>query len=230
MVKVILFDLDGTLFDRDAAVRELFADQHRAFAGALAGVPREPFIERLLELDQHGHADKRMMYAVLVRELGLDASLGDRLLEHFRDVYSHFGATFSDVLPTLEALRARGLALGLVSNGRVDTQAAKVARLGLEPLLDAVLISEREGVRKPDRRIFERALGRLGAAPAEAWHVGDHPHADVAGARAAGLTAVWRYVPYWPEPATRAFTIFTLAELVPLLGAALARRPERSGE
>jgi putative hydrolase of the HAD superfamily len=221
MVKVVLFDLDGTLFDRDAAVGDVFAEQHRAFELELAGVPRERFVERLLELDQHGHADKRTAYAVLVRELGLEATLDRRLYEHFREVYPRFGAPFPDVLTTLSALRARGLGLGLVTNGRVDTQAAKLERLGLEPLLDAVVISEREGVRKPDRRIFESALRRFGAAPAQAWHVGDHPMADVAGAHAAGLTAVWRYVPYWPEPATRAFTIVALADLVPLLDAAL---------
>jgi putative hydrolase of the HAD superfamily len=223
MLKVVLFDLDGTLFDRDAALRALFAEQHAAFAGELGGVPREGFVERLLELDEHGHADKGTVYGVLVRELGLDAALAERMLDNHRDNYLRFGAPFADALPTLAALRARGLRLGLVTNGRVDTQSAKVKRLGLEPYLHAVLISEGEGVRKPDRQIFERALARLGAEPAQAWHVGDHPMADVAGAHAAGLTAVWRYVPYWPEPATRAFTIFTLAELVPLLDAALAR-------
>jgi putative hydrolase of the HAD superfamily len=220
MPKVILFDLDGTLFDRDAAVRELFAHQHGAFASSLPGVSCERFVERLLELDEHGHADKRTAYGVFVREFGLEASLADRLLEHFRDVYARFGAPFSDALSTLGALRARGLGLGLVTNGRTDTQGAKVERLGLAPLLDAVLISESEGLRKPDRRIFERALDRLGARPGEAWHVGDHPMADVTGAHAAGLTAVWRYVPYWPEPATRAFTIFELAELIPRVDAA----------
>jgi putative hydrolase of the HAD superfamily len=223
MLKAVLFDLDGTLFDRDAAVREVFGAQHRAFASALAGVPYERFVERLLELDDHGHSDKRSTYGILVRELGLDSSLRDRFIEHYRDVYPQLGAPFADARPTLEALRARGLALGLVTNGRVENQAAKVERLGLAPLLDTVLISESEGVRKPDRRIFERALERLGAAPSEAWHVGDHPTADVAGAHAAGLTAIWRHVPYWPEPATPAFTIFELAELVPLIDAALAR-------
>jgi putative hydrolase of the HAD superfamily len=223
MLKVVLFDLDGTLFDRDAAVRQLFTEQHRAFAGELGGLPGERIVERLIELDDHGHADKHTMYGVLVRELGVDTALAERLVENYRDLYPRCGAPFADAVPTLAALRERGLALGLVTNGRVANQAAKVKRLGLEPFLDAVLISEREGVRKPDRQIFERALGRLGADPAEAWHVGDHPMADVAGAHAAGLTAVWRYVPHWPEPATRAFTIVTLSELLPLVDAALER-------
>jgi putative hydrolase of the HAD superfamily len=220
-VKAIFFDLDGTLFDRDTAVRGLFAEQHRVFESRLGGIAAERFVERLLELDDHGHGDKRTTYGILVRELGLDAALGERLVEHYRDIYSRFGGPFADALPTLTALRARGLSLGLITNGRVDTQTAKVERLGLAPFLDTVLISEREGVRKPDRQIYARAVERLGVAAPEAWHVGDHPTADVAGAHAAGLTAVWRHVPYWPEPATRAFTIFTLAELLPLIDASL---------
>jgi putative hydrolase of the HAD superfamily len=220
-VKAVFFDLDGTLFDRDAAVRALFAEQHGVFERWLGGIAREHFVERLLELDDHGHADKRATYGVLVRELGLDAALGERLVDHYRDIYSCFGGPFADALPTLTALRARGLELGLITNGRVDTQAAKIERLGLAPFLDTVLISEREGVRKPDPQIYARAVERLGVAASEAWHVGDHPTADVAGAHAAGLTAVWRHVPYWPEPATAAFTIFTLAELLPLIEASL---------
>jgi putative hydrolase of the HAD superfamily len=219
MVKGVSFDLDGTLFDRDSAVRDLFAAQYRAFQGVLGGVEAERYVERLLELDDHGHADKRTAFGTLVRELGLDSALGDELTEHFREVYPKFGAPFPDALPTLRELRARGIALALVTNGRADTQAAKVSRLGLEPLLDATLISETEGTRKPDRRIFERALARIGVGPEQAWHVGDHPMADVAGAHAAGLTAIWRHVPYWPEPACQAFTIHQLGELLPLLDA-----------
>jgi putative hydrolase of the HAD superfamily len=223
-VKGVLFDLDGTLFDRDTAVRDLFAAQFREFQGQLGGITSEHYVERLIELDGHGHADKRVVFGTLVRELGLDSELGDVLEDHYREIYPAFGAPFPDALPTLRELRARGIAIGLVTNGRADVQAAKVQRLGLEPLLDATLISEREGLNKPDRRIFERALARLGVAPEHAWHVGDHPTADVAGAHAAGLTAVWRYVPYWPEPACRAFTIHQLGELLPLLDARAARR------
>lgn len=215
----MLFDLDGTLFDRDAALRELFTAQHRAFRGELGGVPRAGFVQRLLELDDHGQGDKRSLYGALVRELGLPDALGERLRERHEVLQGRCGTLFADALPTLARLAERGVALGLVTNGRTATQASKIARLGLEPWLDVALISEREGLRKPDRRIFELALERLGVSPRQAWHVGDHPAADVAGASAAGLTAVWRYVPYWPAPASASHTLHSLSELLPLLDA-----------
>ena len=218
--RAIFLDLDGTLFDRDAAVRALFAQQYHVFESVLGGATREAFVERLLELDAHGHGDKRAAYGTVVRELGLGAALGDRLNEHFYEIYPAHGAVFPDVYSTLGELRRRGVGLGLLTNGRTATQEDKLRRLGLEPLFDVTLISEREGVRKPDRRFFELALRRAGVAATEAWHVGDHPMADVAGASSAGLTAVWRYVPYWPEPASAAATIHALGGLLALLDAA----------
>lgn len=222
MAKVsgVLFDLDGTLYDRDGAVRELASLQYAAFAEQLGPVSAERYVERWLELDDHGLGDKRSLHGVLARELGLSEALGEALREHFQDTYPRLGRAFPDALSTLAALKDRGLPLALVTNGTVRSQETKVGRLGLEPFFDAVLISEREGVRKPERAIFERALSRLGVAPASAWHVGDHPMADVAGASAAGLSAIWRHVSYWPEPASATFTIHALGELMPLLDAA----------
>lgn len=213
----VLFDLDGTLYDRDGAVRELASLQHAAFAEQLGPVSKERYIERWLELDAHGLGDKRSLHAVLARELGMSDAFGERLREHFQQTYPALGQAFPDVITTLAELRRRGLKLALVTNGTVRAQEGKLRRLAIEPFFDAVLISEREGVRKPEREIFERALSRLGVLPANAWHVGDHPLADVAGSSAAGLSAIWRYVPYWPEPASQAFTIQALGELIPLL-------------
>ncbi len=54
MTRAVFFDLDGTLFDRDAAVRSLTETQYVAFERELGGVLREVFVSRLLELDAHG--------------------------------------------------------------------------------------------------------------------------------------------------------------------------------
>jgi putative hydrolase of the HAD superfamily len=94
---------------------------------------------------------------------------------------------YEDALPVLELLRSRGLKLGLVSNGQRDLDEF-VAHHGLE--VDAAVGSLAHGRRKPDPSIFQAALERLGATPAETAMVGDSPADDVAGARALGMRAL----------------------------------------
>ena len=96
-------------------------------------------------------------------------------------------------------------------------QESKIHQLGFADLFDPILISGREGLRKPDPRIFKRALQRLGVPPAQAWYVGDHPDDDVRGAFEAGLTAVWRYTPHWPRPEVPSHEIRSLEQLIALL-------------
>lgn len=94
------------------------------------------------------------------------------------------------VLPgTQEALeRLRGLELGLVLVSNSDgTVQRGLARCGLLPFFDAVIDSQVVGFEKPDPRIFQVALERVGAQPETTLHVGDLYHADVLGARACGI-------------------------------------------
>jgi putative hydrolase of the HAD superfamily len=97
---------------------------------------------------------------------------------------------FPDVVPALRALRARGAKLVVVSNWDVSLHEV-LARTGLAGLVDGALASAELGVAKPDPAIFARALELAGGAePAASRHVGDSPEADVAGARAAGITPI----------------------------------------
>ena len=64
MIEAVLFDLDGTLFDRDATVAGVLAWQVDAF-GAVIGHDRSAdFVRRVTALDEHGHRDKREVYEV----------------------------------------------------------------------------------------------------------------------------------------------------------------------
>src|SRR3954468_1479951 len=93
------------------------------------------------------------------------------------------------VVPALEALRAQGLKLVVVSNAN-GTLRAHMDRLDLTRRFDVVLDSADEGVEKPDARFFEIALSRSGAARETTIHVGDLYYVDVVGARNAGLRGV----------------------------------------
>jgi putative hydrolase of the HAD superfamily len=96
---------------------------------------------------------------------------------------------YPDVVPGLRGLRGRGIRLVVVSNWDVSLHEV-LARTGLSGLLDGAVASAELGVAKPDPAIFAHALELAGAPAAQAWHVGDSPAEDVAGARAAGLTPV----------------------------------------
>jgi putative hydrolase of the HAD superfamily len=107
-------------------------------------------------------------------------------------------------------------------------QSRKLECLALSPMFDTILISDAEGINKPDRRIFHRALDRLHVSPAQAVFVGDHPEVDVAGARAAGMQAVWRRDPGVSRRVEADAVIEELGELVSLLELERSDQPPTS--
>jgi putative hydrolase of the HAD superfamily len=88
-------------------------------------------------------------------------------------------------------LRTDRVPLALITNGASSIQRDKLRVLDIEDWFEAVVISAEVGFAKPDASVFGLALDKLGVAPKDAWHVGDSLWTDVAGAKAAGLTAVW---------------------------------------
>lgn len=224
MITTVLFDLDGTLYDRDTLVRSLAAEQFNAFRAELEHIGRQAFVERLIELDEHGHGSKEALYRRMGEEWSLAPRLQALLLEHFWSSYDGHCTPHSDTLQTLRALKSDGKRLGIITNGGTARQNRKIDALGVRRFLDVILISEAEGLRKPDPAIFARALERCSAAPHEALYVGDHPRDDVEGARSAGLLAVWKAVPYWQLRTRGVRQIRRLGEILPLCGAS---GPER---
>jgi putative hydrolase of the HAD superfamily len=72
--------------------------------------------------------------------------------------------------------------------------------LRLDKMVDAVLISEAEGLWKPDYALFRRAVDRLGVRPEQCLFVGENPAADILGAHAAGMRTAWlRRGASWPD-------------------------------
>jgi putative hydrolase of the HAD superfamily len=218
--KAILFDLDGTLWDRNDAVRALATEQHRQLHKWLGHIPEHDYIERVVHLDDNGRADKSVLYRTIGLEFGLSKSAVAVLHSDFWTRYQAFIVPFPEVIETLHHLRRLEIRLGIITNGSMRLQEAKISRLGVSGLMDVVLISEREGVRKPDAEIFHRALGRLGVSPSDAWFVGDNPEDDVAGAAAAGLRSFWRQCDDCPRPAAACETIRSLDELLPFVSQA----------
>lgn len=93
---------------------------------------------------------------------------------------------FEDVLPTVEALKQRGLAIGLISNIERDILPL-CQTLGLTPYLNFIITPREAGADKPHPAIFLAALQQARVRADEAIHVGDQYSSDIVGARGAGI-------------------------------------------
>lgn len=228
----VLFDLDDTLLDGDAAWR---AGVARLCARCPGLGHAEALTAWQAAFDTHfdrflaGETSAAEMRAGRIRTWGAlvrtTVVVGEELA-WFADYQAGYEAgwrLFADARPVLDALRARGdVRLGVVTNGESDLQRRKLDVLGITAYFDAVVVSGDHGWAKPDRRIFERAARDVGVPPHRCLFVGDRPDVDVAGALAAGLRAVWLNRAGIP-PATGAEpapSIPSLEELVALVGAA----------
>jgi putative hydrolase of the HAD superfamily len=157
-------------------------------------------------------------------ELGAAAGVPGELLTDVLLASLRFAA-FDDAAPALRALRAAGLRLVVVSNWDASLE-ERLAETGLRGLVDGVVASAPFGAAKPDPAIFAHALALAGAAPQDAWHVGDSEGEDVAGARAAGVRPVLLRRDGGAAPAD-APVIASLAELPDRLGRGEYPWPER---
>lgn len=130
--------------------------------------------------------------------LKLTPEQGEELWEVWNLGGQFLGRTlFPGSLETLRWLKQRGFRLGSVTNrGYGGPRFQQEMRdLGLSELFEVVAVSCHVGYMKPHPRIFEHALEAMGVTPEETAMVGDNVRADVEGAKALGMTAIWRRPP-----------------------------------
>lgn len=187
----VLFDLDETLLDRTQSILKFAQGQYARFYPHLAHVPEERYVRRFVELDARGAVWKDRVYEQLVAEEGIIGLGWQSLLDDYVRNFAAACIGFPLIDETLRQLRADGFALGIVTNGRSPFQERNIEALGIASYFDAILVSEAEGVRKPEPEIFLRAAQRLGFTPAQVIFVGDNAQADVAGAQRCGMKAIW---------------------------------------
>jgi putative hydrolase of the HAD superfamily len=200
-VKAVIFDLDDTLFDHassiastlrswvptlgaapltDELIAQWFVAEHRNFELWLAG--------KLSHQDQRRGRLRDFLPLIGHPVPATDAGL-DEIFAGFLERYPQHWAAFPDALPALEVARSKGWRIGVLTNGTVQQQNAKVAAIGLAGHIDVVSTSEGLGFSKPAPESYLLTCEALGVDPAEALMIGDNLEKDVLGARAAGLSA-----------------------------------------
>jgi FMN phosphatase YigB (HAD superfamily) len=197
-LEAVLFDLDDTLCDyagaRAARLRVAFS-----LGLNLSEDQDQNDLDRMIAESIKMHPHGADHFAELFRRHGCrDPECASRAAEWYRSNRFHGLALFPEAARALRAARRCGAGdsstvrtTGIVTNGPADVQRAKVALLGVLDHVDFVVISGELGIAKPDPEIFREALRRAGVPADEAVYVGDSPEFDMAGARRAGIRAVW---------------------------------------
>jgi HAD superfamily hydrolase (TIGR01549 family) len=206
--KAVIFDLGNTLLYFDGDWPEVFAraDQMMYESLTRSGLQLEryeftyAFRQRLdayhqqREVDYKEHSTHWILRDTL-REFGypeVDERILQDALAAMYAASQEFWIPEEDLLPALEAVALRGYRIGLLSNAGDDRDVQKlVDKSKIRPYLEYVLTSAAGGIRKPDRRIFDLAIGMFGLGPNDVAMVGDTLDADILGANQMGIYSIW---------------------------------------
>ena len=129
------------------------------------------------------------LYQVVAEALGFGAD-ARKVAEHLWETQQDHYELYPDTMPGLQALRAQGLRLGIISNWDKLNLAVVCRSLGIAAFFDVILPSAEAGADKPDPRIFRRAFELAQVEPELSAHVGDSYSADVQGARGVGIAGI----------------------------------------
>jgi putative hydrolase of the HAD superfamily len=196
MLRAVLFDLGHTLLYRrgefEAVVEEaaalgtvVDATTAECLWDSIQREARTPAaMAKGRDLSEAAHRREWLALYEVAEEVAV--GLAARLYERERDPVTWL--LYPDVVPVLDALAARGVPLGIVSDTGWDYSEV-LRRAGLRERFGSVVMSFEHGLVKPDPRLFTTACAELGVSPAETLMVGDN-HVPDGGAVAAGLTVL----------------------------------------
>jgi putative hydrolase of the HAD superfamily len=247
VIEAVLFDYGHTLIHFDDRPHDRLLDAYERINQLLAAQLRRDVPQATVLIEkvsravddeiQRDYASGREeeveiagLYDAALRALGLelDPDVIEQVMELEQDGWIGAVHVGPDVVPTLEALRADGLRLGIVSNAAYlpRLMVGQLRALGLRDYFDGVTFSSDVGRRKPHAAIYQDALRKLQVEPSKALFVGDRVKEDIQGPQRLGLRAVltreWRQE---EDPGTADFVIDRLGELPPIVARLRAGRP-----
>jgi putative hydrolase of the HAD superfamily len=177
-----------------------------------------------LKLVEARHLVVRGGFAALAAEsrVNLPIDLATRLADRFTTFREEEMFVFPGAHDAIDALKAHGVKLALVTNGAADTQRAKVERFALTHRFDHIQIEGEHGFGKPEERAYLHAMQALGVTAPETWMVGDNLEWEVEAPQRLGIYAIWMDVHGEGLPAGSAVKpdriIRSLTELLPVAG------------
>lgn len=191
MVRAVVFDLWQTLAawpdEKSTALRRVWSDGLDVPSDRLEELW---FGEELYRMRETGPIAPAI--AALYEQLGVEADLAGVLASR-RELTRDALVPVAGSVSTLQELRRRGVATALISNCTEEV-ALVWDESPFAGLLDVTVFSATAGCMKPEARIYELALDRLGVAAADALFVGDGANRELQGAERVGMTPVLVHV------------------------------------
>lgn len=196
MLKVLLWDIDGTLLDFKAAERAVVPLLFERFG---LGECTEEMLRTYSKINEEqwarlerGEDTKRNILVGRFRELferyGLDVSVAPAFNDAYQPMLGEFVFPIPGAIETVREFKVRGIPQYAVTNGTKKAQSGKLKVSGLDKLFDGIFISEEVGYEKPDQRFFDHVLTAIGPVDRkEVLIIGDSLTSDMAGGCAAGI-------------------------------------------
>jgi putative hydrolase of the HAD superfamily len=146
-----------------------------------------------LKLAEARHEVVRGGFATLAAagRTGLSQDLALRLADRFSAYREEQMFVFPGAHDAIDALKALGVKLALVTNGAAAIQRAKVERYALTHRFDHIQIEGEHGFGKPDLRAYQHAMQALGVTASETWMIGDNLEWEIEVPQRLGIYAIW---------------------------------------
>ena len=124
-------------------------------------------------------------------QTALPTDLAIRLADRFTAYREEEMFMFPGAHDAIDALKALGVKLALVTNGAADTQRAKVERFALTHRFDHIQIEGEHGFGKPEERAYRHAMEALGVTAPDTWMIGDNLEWEIEAPQRLGIYAIW---------------------------------------
>ncbi len=198
MIRTVIFDIDGTLYDYDTANRKA-VNALQEYCASAFGWSEEEFLEAhqnaFDQLNWIGKGtslchNRMIRYGLIAENAGLPMHHALSMNETYWDSFLLEIAPFRGVQKTLQELHRNGLRVGIGSNMTAYEQYLKLNRLGLLDCFDFIVTSEEAKTEKPDPEFYAYCAVKAGCDVKECLFVGDNLKLDVRGPQKAGMHAM----------------------------------------
>jgi len=198
--KVVLFDLDNTLYDYKPVHEKALNEVYKILKKEIK-ISQKEFLKLFKisraeinrELAGTASSHNRVLYFQRLVEKSHNTIESDVVLKLYNAYWDNFLKNMKlkkGVIQTLKKLKQLNIKTAIVSDLTTNIQLRKMSKLGITPFFDVLVTSEEAGSEKPNPIMFLLALNKLNVLPSEAIMVGDNPINDIEGGNSVGLDTI----------------------------------------